>query len=1119
MFDSCRPHWFAIFAALLLATGTRFSDGHRVHDSHDGHSHHQHGRHHKCVHSDLIEPRIEKMMKKITDTPLEAHRFANHYEEVPPMRKLLSDSDEPAPMRINVDYQLDNLEATEPEKAKFLKESLIPAMVGVFQRSFKVKKPVNGPLKLPHFCSLVFSQFPQYCLEVLDTCGTAKHNREFLADWRTCEAPYDDSCTSHEGGGGSPETDFVLYVTAEVDDGCLEPFNAIASGGFCLFDMDNWYGSPNRPLAGVANFCPGQISTKPEEFGFMLDTAVHEVLHATLMSRRLIDNYIDEFGNKRVNSIVTEGTQTKVVTPNVQKAVQDSLQCGELTGASLEDEGGDGTAGSHWESRIFMGEIMVGNSMAASRDTLSNITMALAEDSGWYVPNYDKAGVLTSSHEMGCEFATKDCTVPSLALSKAFCWKDDRGEEQASECTPDHRSIGYCRGGMKLLGGCRVITAYQNTDCTNPEHDRSRGAKTSLAVDMGTRHKPGARCFPVKSNQLVRSNNFYVSSLGGSAACFDAVCKDGDLFVRIPGSNGQDVVEFACEEGEFIDLAAAGIGFTKGVLGPCPAANDVCRSWGCPDDCHGNGQCFLGQCTCHVGFVGEDCKNRACTVDSCSGGKGCDLMTGLCEGDEPAPTKPSMPKGPKSPAEIKKPLTEKVPKKEPEKKDDTEVVVETEEPIKSKPDESPEEVENDEPVKGPPEEDEIDSNFPTTPSVPTIEEEEDSEKGVFISGRAVWNGYLEDCAVFGDINGNMEWDSGEPGVLTARFGKWGFEAPEGVEIVLDPFWGSSCRDIFGTRPRWPLRAPWGSKSISPITTLAVSSRRTAAVSSLKGGVDSPDEGATIEGTIVVAVSATDVQGGNITGGNKLLEQEVSEVQEIWVDDQLLSALMLDELEVIEKDVLGLVGRDGDVDSERAVVVATVLANTVTQISAFVSGMTEDLVEEAASVVEILGRQLGRDSFEIGDLATPKGVRKIIDLAYDGQRDTPPSKALNAVAATIAETNEDAFESRKSLDGVPLLEDLARLAQVAQGNFAQRGADLSNQEIAVSEYLQETDAVSLQESKMVAEVSEIDRAVGVDANPQKKFVGLDFKYSGPALFGGVLCIFVIFLLSVWCCCRK
>lgn len=43
--------------------------------------------------------------------------------------------------------------------------------------------------------------------------------------------------------------------------------------------MDNWYGLPGRPLAGVANFCPNNLYVEEDMFGYMLDTAVHEVLH------------------------------------------------------------------------------------------------------------------------------------------------------------------------------------------------------------------------------------------------------------------------------------------------------------------------------------------------------------------------------------------------------------------------------------------------------------------------------------------------------------------------------------------------------------------------------------------------------------------------------------------------------------------------------------------------------------------------------------------------------------------------------------------------------------------------------------------------------------------------
>ena len=46
---------------------------------------------------------------------------------------------------------------------------------------------------------------------------------------------------------------------------------------------------------------------------------------------------------------------TSVITPNVVAAARSQLGCGQLRGAELEDDGGQGTMGSHWEQRLFEG--------------------------------------------------------------------------------------------------------------------------------------------------------------------------------------------------------------------------------------------------------------------------------------------------------------------------------------------------------------------------------------------------------------------------------------------------------------------------------------------------------------------------------------------------------------------------------------------------------------------------------------------------------------------------------------------------------------------------------------------------------------------------------------------
>ena len=46
---------------------------------------------------------------------------------------------------------------------------------------------------------------------------------------------------------------------------------------------------------------------------------------------------------------------TSVITPNVVAAARAQFGCGQLRGAELEDDGGQGTAGSHWEQRLYEG--------------------------------------------------------------------------------------------------------------------------------------------------------------------------------------------------------------------------------------------------------------------------------------------------------------------------------------------------------------------------------------------------------------------------------------------------------------------------------------------------------------------------------------------------------------------------------------------------------------------------------------------------------------------------------------------------------------------------------------------------------------------------------------------
>jgi len=73
-----------------------------------------------------------------------------------------------------------------------------------------------------------------------------------------------------------------------------------------------------------------------------------------------------------------------IVTPRVKAFVNKHFGCtsGTIAGAPVEDNGGSGTAGAHWEKMFFFSEFMSG--VQVTNPVISELTMALLEDSGWY---------------------------------------------------------------------------------------------------------------------------------------------------------------------------------------------------------------------------------------------------------------------------------------------------------------------------------------------------------------------------------------------------------------------------------------------------------------------------------------------------------------------------------------------------------------------------------------------------------------------------------------------------------------------------------------------------------------------------------------------------------------
>lgn len=113
---------------------------------------------------------------------------------------------------------------------------------------------------------------------------------------------------------------------------------------------------------------------------------------------------------------------SQVTTPTVRESTRTHFDCPTAAGAPLEGNGGQATSGSHWEAAIFQSEIMIGASAGIQRRAVSPMTLGLAQDSGWYEPNWDAVGFLRHGHKAGCEMLVRPPLLSNAhAFAKACC--------------------------------------------------------------------------------------------------------------------------------------------------------------------------------------------------------------------------------------------------------------------------------------------------------------------------------------------------------------------------------------------------------------------------------------------------------------------------------------------------------------------------------------------------------------------------------------------------------------------------------------------------------------------------------------------------------------------------
>jgi len=382
-----------------------------------------------------------------------------------------------------------------PAKRNFLQQLVIPQAIEKFADLLNVTR-VSGPLTLPS-----------------TSCGCGGR-------------PSVPVPSSYTGTNGAQDADIVVFLTGR------PTFNGtIAWACPCM------YQSGGRPISGFINWGPNSIDSAPINYPSQFGVGVHEMTHVLGFTGGSYASYAT--GPNIVKNVVrTAGGLSHnvsiITTPKLLQVVRDHYACPDLDGLELENGGGAGTAGSHWEKRLAQNEYMTGTS--SSDPVFSILTLALLEDSGWYYPNYEHATEFLWGKGQGCNFVYQRCNQWQRPYT---CDANLQGADW--DCTFDNRKKGVCNirnvtassqptdpwydyysnpnafGSDSYADYCGFIAAQKTWDCTVPQNANITFAKEAY----GEHYCPTCRCM-----QTMQGNVRIPS-------CHNFTCVNGVLKVQI----------------------------------------------------------------------------------------------------------------------------------------------------------------------------------------------------------------------------------------------------------------------------------------------------------------------------------------------------------------------------------------------------------------------------------------------------------------------------------------------------------------------------------------------------------------------------------------------------------
>ena len=435
----------------------------------------------------------------------------------------------------------DLLSSAPSDYQQYFENELGPAVLDYFQGALKVKYPVEGLLTVPSSKSSL------------------------------CSIPTPAILQS------GVEADYVIMFDSTSDSGSW-----VAESYSCFLATGTKRPLVAKSLLNRALFKNPMGDILLHEKNIYL--VLHEMTHTLGFSSSLYKYFLDANGNTITGHILKEGKATVINVPPITERIRNFFGCSSVTGALMENSGSSATAGSHFERKVYPFEAM--SSGLIYQLSYSELSLAMLESTGWYVPDYSYADPYWFGQGQGCDFLTTSCSAAN-SLFEDYCDISSRG------CTVPGRSGGSCREDTRS-DGCKFVRPNIDYDC-----DNSAAASNAKLPEIQSFGRDAySKCFTgtLSSSSSTKTTSF----------CFKYNCVGSGTSTQLQVILGGNSV--ICTSKGSVSVT----GYNGAI--DCPDPLTFCSTVGrpaCPRGCMGRGSCVNSKCQCNSGYQGKDCALRA----------------------------------------------------------------------------------------------------------------------------------------------------------------------------------------------------------------------------------------------------------------------------------------------------------------------------------------------------------------------------------------------------------------------------------------------------------------------------------------------------------------------------